>query len=128
MHWFFFIPEKFDCLRDAVCHGKTVQEMDAAWSQLSMAEIQELVGGGRNGEERGKTLFDNGSEFSPLHDAAFFGNSISLVYFLVSIRVAKSEDSFMIRHLDKFSWFYFLKRLRKIGIIFSAQNFRHKKT
>ena len=94
---------KFGCLRDAAFSGKTVQEMDAAWSRLSTAEIQELVGGGRNGEEGGKTLFKFGTECSPLHIAAAAGNSISLAYFLVSIRVAKSDDSSMIRHLDKIS-------------------------
>ena len=106
-HLSLFISGKFHCLRNAAKSGKTVEDMDVAWSQLSTAEIQELVGGGRNGEEGGKTLFEYDIECSPLHIAAVEGNSISLAYFLVSIRVAKSDDSSMIRHLDKFSRFYF---------------------
>ena len=98
---------KFGCLRGAANFGRTVEDMDVAWSKLSTAEIQELVGGGRNEEEGGKTLFDQSTECSPLHEAVEEGNSISLAYLLVSIRVAKSDDSSMISHLDKFSRFYF---------------------
>ena len=117
---------KFDCLRDAARSCQTVEDMDAAWSELSTAEIKELVGGGRNGEG-GKTLFESDIECSPLHNAAFRGNSISMTYLLVSIRVAKSEDSSMIRHLDKFSRFYFKKRLRAIGIFFFRPKFPAQK-
>ena len=96
---FIFIPVKFECLNGAASSSRTDKDMDAAWSRLSTAEIQELVGGGRNGEEGGKTLVYRYREISPLHQAAYQGNSISLTYLLVSIRVAKSEGSFMIRPL-----------------------------
>ena len=102
--------------------------MDAAWSELSTAEIQELVGGGRNGEEGGKTLFEFGTECSPLHWAAAYGNLISLTYLLVSSRVAKSEDSFKIRHLGKFFAILFFKKVACDWNYFFCPQFFSKQT
>ena len=83
---------KFGCLYNAACSGQTVRDLDAAWSKLSAAEIQERVGGGgggRSGDERGKTLFDTSNECFPLHWAAYSGNSCALNYFIVSLKVDK---------------------------------------
>ena len=79
----FSVPQKFECLRDAVCKPHSTEaELTAAWSKLTEAETKELLGE-EDGTQRGKMEFDERVEYAPLHGATYFGNTRAVQFLLV---------------------------------------------
>ena len=67
---------KFGCLKPAVSHDVTpLIELEAAWSQLTTLEIEEL--------NEGKVEFNRDTEFSPLHYAVQMGNQPAVEFLKV---------------------------------------------
>ena len=79
----FSVFRKFVCLRDAVSKSHSTEaELTAAWSKLTEAETQELLGE-EDGTKRGKMEFDEQVEFAPLHLATVYGNIRAVQFLLV---------------------------------------------
>ena len=78
--------DNFNCLLEVVTNLDTTNDdLNVAWSELSVSEVDELTGGNGGADRGGKVEFNAEKEFAPLHDAAYYGNLNALEFLLVRL-------------------------------------------